>query len=175
MIRIELTVEIACPPENVFAALTDLEHLPDWQSSAVSSKAEGPLALGAQIREQRRLMGREIDNELEVTVYDPPRRFALEGRSGPVPLSIDHELVEDNGQTVVHVRAQAEPGALFKLAGADDQAHRRTGAARRLPAPEGSSRGRGLSGWEIRAGKRREGWTFAAGSSGTVCSLFSSA
>ena len=117
MIRIELTAEIACPPENVFAALTDLEHLPDWQSSAVSSKAEGPLALGAQIREQRRMMGREIDNELEVTVYDPPRRFALEGRSGPVPLSIDHELVEDNGQTVVHVRAQAEPGALFKLAG----------------------------------------------------------
>ena len=62
------------------------------------------------------MMGREIDNELEVTAYDPPRRFALEGRSGPVPLSVDHELVEDNGQTVLHVRGQAEPGALFKLA-----------------------------------------------------------
>ena len=117
MIRIELTVEIACPPEKVFAALTDLEHLPEWQSSAVSSKPDGPLAVGARVREQRSMMGREIDNELEVTAYDPPRRFALEGRSGPVPLSIDHEVVEDNGQTVVHVRVQAEPGALFKLAG----------------------------------------------------------
>jgi uncharacterized protein YndB with AHSA1/START domain len=116
VIRIELTVEIACPPENVFAALTDLEHLPEWQTSAVSSKPDGPLAVGTRIRERRRLMGRELDNELEVTAYDPPRRFALEGRSGPVPLSIDHELVEDGAKTVLHVHAQAEPGALYKLA-----------------------------------------------------------
>jgi uncharacterized protein YndB with AHSA1/START domain len=116
VIRIELTVEIACPPENVFAALTDLEHLPDWQSSAVSSKPDGRLAVGTRIRERRSMLGRELDNELEVTAYDPPRRFALEGRSGPVPLSIDHELVEKDGKTVVRVHAQAEPGALYKLA-----------------------------------------------------------
>ena len=116
MIRIELTVEIACPPENVFTALTDLEHLPDWQSSAVSSKPDGRLAVGTRIRERRSMLGRELDNELEVTAYDPPRRFALEGRSGPVPLSIDHELVEKDGKTVVRVHAQAEPGALYKLA-----------------------------------------------------------
>jgi hypothetical protein len=61
-------------------------------------------------------LGRELDNELEVTAYDPPRRFALEGRSGPVPLSIDHELIENDGKTVLRVHAQAEPGALYKLA-----------------------------------------------------------
>jgi carbon monoxide dehydrogenase subunit G len=116
VIRIELTVEIACPPEKVFAALTDLERLPEWQSSAVSSKPDGPLAVGTRVREQRSMMGREIDNELEVTAYDPPLRFALEGRSGPVPLSVDHELVEDGGKTALRVQAQAEPGALFKLA-----------------------------------------------------------
>jgi uncharacterized protein YndB with AHSA1/START domain len=117
VIRIELTVEIACPPETVFAALTDLEQLPEWQSSALSSKADGRLAVGARIREQRSMMGRELENELEVTAYDPPRRFALEGRSGPVPLSVDHELSEDGGKTILQVHAQAEPGALFKLAG----------------------------------------------------------
>ena len=116
MIRIELTVEIACPPENVFAALTDLERLPEWQSSAVSSKADGPLAVGVRVREQRSMLGRELENELEVTAYDTPRRFALEGRSGAIPLSINHELVEEGGKTVLHVRAQAEPGGLFKLA-----------------------------------------------------------
>jgi carbon monoxide dehydrogenase subunit G len=109
-------LEIACPAEKVFAALTDLEHLPDWQSSAVSSKPDGPLDMGTRIREQRSLMGREVDNELEVTAYDPPRRFTLEGRSGPVKLSIDHELVENDRTTVLRVHAQAEPGSLFKLA-----------------------------------------------------------
>jgi uncharacterized protein YndB with AHSA1/START domain len=116
VVRIELTLEIACPAENVFAALTDLEHLPDWQSSAVSSKPDGPLAVGTRIREQRTLMGRVLDNELEVTAYEPPRRFTLEGRTGPVPLSVDHELVENAGKTVLHMHAQAEPGSLFKLA-----------------------------------------------------------
>ena len=116
MVRIELTVEIECPAQKVFAALTDLEHLPDWQSSAVSAKPDGPLAVGTRIREQRTLMGRVLDNELEVTAYDPPRRFTLEGRSGSVPLSIDHELVEDDGKTVLHVQGKAEPGSLFKLA-----------------------------------------------------------
>ena len=116
MIRIELTVEIACPPEKVFAALTDLEHLPEWQSSAVASRPDGPLAVGTRIRERRSMMGRELDNELEVTAYDPPRRFTLEGRSGLVPLSVDHELGGNDGKTDLHMRAQAEPGALFKLA-----------------------------------------------------------
>jgi uncharacterized protein YndB with AHSA1/START domain len=118
VVRIELTLEIACPAETVFAAITDLEHLPEWQSSAVSSKADGPLAVGTRIREQRSVMGRVLDNELEVTAYDPPRRFTLEGRSGPVPMSIDHELVEDDGKTVLHAHAHAnaEPGSLFRLA-----------------------------------------------------------
>ena len=116
MVRIELTVDIACPAEKVFAALTDLEHLPEWQSSAVSSNPDGPLGVGTRIREQRSLMGRVLDNELEVTAYEPPRRFTLEGRSGPVPLSIDHELVEEDGKTVLHVQGKAEPGSLFKLA-----------------------------------------------------------
>jgi uncharacterized protein YndB with AHSA1/START domain len=116
VVRIELTLEIACPAEKVFAALTDLEHLPDWQSSALSSKPDGPLAVGTHIREERTLMGRVLDNELEVTAYDPPRRFTLEGRTGPVPLSVDHELVEDDGKTVLRVHAKAEPGSLFTLA-----------------------------------------------------------
>jgi uncharacterized protein YndB with AHSA1/START domain len=116
VVRIELRLEIACPAENVFAALTDLEHLPDWQSSAVSSRPDGPLVVGTRVRERRTLMGRELDNELEVTAYDPPRRFTLEGRTGPVPLSIDHELVENDGKTVLHVQGKAEPGSLFKLA-----------------------------------------------------------
>jgi uncharacterized protein YndB with AHSA1/START domain len=116
VVRIELTLEIASPAERVFAALTDLEQLPDWQSSAVSSTPDGPLGVGTRIREQRSLMGRVLDNELEVTAYDPPRRFTLKGRSGPAPLSIDHELVEEDGKTVLRVHGQAEPGALFKLA-----------------------------------------------------------
>ena len=116
MVRIDFTVRIARPAAEVFARLIDVSRLPEWQSSAVSSEADGPLAEGVRIRECRSVMGREIENELEVVAYDPPRRFALEARKGPVPFSVDHRLTESDGTTSLSVVAEARPGTFMKLA-----------------------------------------------------------
>jgi uncharacterized protein YndB with AHSA1/START domain len=116
VIRIELTIEIARPADEVFDALSDVARLPEWQQSCVSSQADEPLAEGTRIRERRRVMGREIENELEVVAFDRPKRLALEARKGPVPFRVDHRLVEDEGTTVVHVNAEAKPGTFMKLA-----------------------------------------------------------
>lgn len=117
MITIDFTVEIDRPAAEVFERLTDLGRLPDWQASAVSAEADGPLAEGMRIRERRKVMGREIDNELEVVAYDPPRQLTLQARKGPVPFSVDHRLAEsDGGGTVVHVVAEAKTATFMKVA-----------------------------------------------------------
>lgn len=116
MIRIELTVEISRPADEVFDALTDLGRLPEWQESCVSSEADGELVEGTRIRERRRVMGRAIENELEVVAFERPQRLALEARKGPVPFGVDHRLAENDGMTVVYVTAEARPGAFMKLA-----------------------------------------------------------
>ena len=116
MIRIELSIEIDRPAEVVFDRLTDLDGLPDWQASSISSQADGPLAEGTRIRERRKVMGRELENELEVVAYEPPTRLALQARSGPVKFGVDHRLTEQDGSTVVHVTAEAKPGTFMKLA-----------------------------------------------------------
>ena len=116
MVRIELTLPIERARGEVFAVLTDLGRLPEWQSSAVESHAEAPLAEGVHIREKRRLLGRELENELEVTAYDPPHRLTLHALRGPIRFTVDHELVDDAGSTLLHVVAQAEPGSFMKLA-----------------------------------------------------------
>jgi carbon monoxide dehydrogenase subunit G len=117
VIRIELTVEIARKPEDVFALLSDIERLPEWQTSAVEAHTEGPLAQGSRITEKRRLVGREVDSELEVVAYEPPKRLILRSLGGPVKFTVDHELAAQGEGTRLTLIAEAEPGGLVRLTG----------------------------------------------------------
>ena len=116
MVRIDFTLAIARPPADVFARLVDLDRLPDWQESSLVSSADGPLELGRHVKERRRIMGRELETELEVTACDPPRQLTLKALGGPVPFTVDHQLVDDNGSTLLHVVGEAKPGTFMKLA-----------------------------------------------------------
>jgi uncharacterized membrane protein len=116
VVRIAFTVEVERGAQEVFDYLIDLARLPEWQTSAIESRADGPLAEGVRIAERRRILGREVENELEVTAFEPPRRLTLKAIRGPVPFGVDHRLVEDGDSTLVNVVAEAEPGAFMKLA-----------------------------------------------------------
>ena len=115
MIRIENTVEIARPPEEIFEILSDIERLPEWQTSAVEAHTEGPLAEGSRVTEKRRLLGREVDTELEVVAFQPPRRLTLRSLGGPVKFTVDHELVAHGGGAQLRFLAEARPGGLLRL------------------------------------------------------------
>jgi uncharacterized membrane protein len=117
VLRAELTLDIARRADEVFAYLTDVDKLPEWQGSVVSSSADGPLREGARIVEQRALLGHEAETELEVTAYEPGRRFALRSLRGPVELSIDHEMEPNGRATRLLVTATAKPGGLLRFAG----------------------------------------------------------
>lgn len=117
MVRVEHTVEIARPADEVFALLTDVARVPEWQASAVESRADGPLAEGVRIHERRHFLGHDAETELEVSVFEPGRRLALRALEGPIRLSIDHVLEERDGRTSLRVTAEARPHGLLRLAG----------------------------------------------------------
>jgi carbon monoxide dehydrogenase subunit G len=116
VVRIDFTLVIARAPEDVFARLVDLERLPEWQESALGSSADGPLAHGMHVKERRRIMGREVENELEVTAFERPRQLTLKALGAPVPFTVDHQLAEDGDSTLLHVVAEAKTGTFMKLA-----------------------------------------------------------
>jgi carbon monoxide dehydrogenase subunit G len=100
----------------VFAALTDIERLPDWQSSAVSASADGELRVGTVIGEQRRFMGRDVETTDEVIAYEPPRRFDLRSRGGPVAYEIHHLLEPRDGGTRLRFEADVKVGPMMRIA-----------------------------------------------------------
>jgi carbon monoxide dehydrogenase subunit G len=116
VLRADLTLEIARSAEDVFAYLTDVEKLPEWQASVVSAHSDGPLCEGSRIVEQRSLLGHEAETELEVTACQPGRRFALRTVRGPVDLTIDHDLEPAGEDTRLHVTATGKPGGLLRFA-----------------------------------------------------------
>ena len=116
LVRFEVQIDIDRPPEVVFARLTDIEGLPEWQGSAVSAAAEGEVGEGTRIRETRRFLGREFRVVHEVTVYDPPHRFDVESVEGPMPLSISHTLEPSGGGTRLEVVAEARPKGMLRFA-----------------------------------------------------------
>ena len=109
MIRIEHSLEISRPPEEVFAFLVDLDRLPDWQSSAIEAGSDGPLELGSLVHEKRHFLGRELSDELEVVAFDPPRRLTLRSQGGPLKLTVDHELESNGVGTRLTVVATGKP------------------------------------------------------------------
>ena len=104
--RFHAEIDIDRPPEDVFAALTDIGRLPEWQSSVVSAELEGPLGVGARLRETRKMMGREGKLVSEVTEYDPPHRFSVHAIEGPIPMT----------GTRLEVVGEATPKGVMRLA-----------------------------------------------------------
>jgi carbon monoxide dehydrogenase subunit G len=104
--RAELTIEIARTPEEVFAYLTDVANVTEWQSGVRSSELKGD-----RIEETRSFLGREVHTTLEILESDPPRVFTLKAVNGPVRFTVTHTLEPTGTGTRLAVVAEGDvPG-----------------------------------------------------------------
>jgi uncharacterized membrane protein len=116
--RAEHTVVVERPPDEVFRFLTDLSNVPEWQSGAVEVRAPDSLGVGTTYVEVLKFLGKRFEATLEVTEYEPGRRFSLRTLSGPISFRVRHRLepADNDGSTRIHVELEGEPGGLFRLA-----------------------------------------------------------
>jgi uncharacterized protein YndB with AHSA1/START domain len=119
MARAQHTVVVERPPEEVFEFLTDLSNVPEWQSGAVNIRGpEEPLGVGTRYVEVLRFLGRRMEATIEVTEFEPSRRFSLKTVAAPIPFAVRHLLEPEDGggATRIRVELEGEPGGFFKLA-----------------------------------------------------------
>jgi len=78
------TVEIARPPDEVFAFVTDPSKLSAWQDAEeVQQLTEGPVRAGTRFREVHKAMGQRRVELTEVVECDPGRLFHIRVVEGP--------------------------------------------------------------------------------------------
>jgi uncharacterized membrane protein len=116
VVTLEHAVLVDRPTEDVFAFLTDLEKLPEWQSSVSEVQVDGRVEQGSRFVETREFMGRRARSILEVDVYEPSRRFSVSVVEGPIKYEVDHRLEERDGRTSLAVSARAKVPGLFGFA-----------------------------------------------------------
>lgn len=74
------TIEIARPPEEVFAFTTDPLRFAEWQYDVVSVRMLGD----SRFTTTRRIGGAERSMIQEITRNDPPRAWGARGIDGPI-------------------------------------------------------------------------------------------
>jgi uncharacterized membrane protein len=86
MAPITETIEIARPPEEVFAYIDDLSRHPEWQSQLenVRVDTEGPTRVGTRMTETRRVPGGPREFVCEITEHESPRLAAFRILNGPI-------------------------------------------------------------------------------------------
>jgi len=94
VIRVEASVEINRPVEEVFSYTSNPENFPQWAATVreVRQDAPGgdPLREGERFTATQQALGRRFEAPFEVIDYEPNRRYAHRSREGhPVPVTMD--------------------------------------------------------------------------------------
>jgi uncharacterized membrane protein len=117
MIKVNNSVVIERPIAEVFAYVTDIEKMPVWSSEVERAwkTSEGPLDKGTTFSSEAKLLGRRIENTIEVTEYEPNSKWSLKPTSGPVSGEIEFHFEPVDGGTKFSVTLDADTGGFFKL------------------------------------------------------------
>jgi len=80
---IERDVVVSCPPDRVFALLSDVERLPELteMTVAVRNGPGRPIQAGDRFEQVIKVIGIEFDTDWEVTEVVADRLIRVEGRS----------------------------------------------------------------------------------------------
>ena len=117
--RLEHTIDIHRPADDVFAFIADPSNLPKWQSDVLEVHPVPPISSGkgARHREIRSVVGMRIEQTLEVAAFVPGERLDLKVVEGPLQLSISHRFASIEDGTQITIVGEGDPGPLFLFAG----------------------------------------------------------
>ena len=117
MIRVEKSVVINKPVEEVFGFVSAEDSYTKWQAGVEEVIENGPRnTVGSQFTEVRKFMGQEMRTTLVLTEFVPNARWAAKVVKGPVPYEVTMTFTSVDGGTQVTTSVEGEPKGFFKLA-----------------------------------------------------------
>ena len=112
----ERTIMINRSPDDVFAFFTDPAKDRSWRPHVKEIAAQGPAGVGAKIHQVvDGPGGRGIAADIEVTSYEPGRRYGFQVVAGPARPTGEFRFAPSGTGTEVSFSLSAELGGLKKL------------------------------------------------------------
>ncbi len=117
MAKLEFSIVINRPVEEVFAFLCNAENDPKWASGSIEVKkmSQGPIGVGTSWRSVGKFLGQRMESESEVTEYEPNRKYASKIKVESMPYEARATFERVEGGTQVNVAFEGEPDSFFKL------------------------------------------------------------
>jgi carbon monoxide dehydrogenase subunit G len=119
MTRLEASVLINRPVEDIFAFLNVAENHPKFVPGMLEFKktSPGPLGqVGATVRGVRRFLGRRMELPYEITEYEPNDKLGMQGAMGPIRFKDGYVLEARGSSTRVKFWLEPTVTGLMKLA-----------------------------------------------------------
>ncbi len=116
--RLEKSVVINRPEEEVFAFVTDMHKVKLWMPIKDIQQISGEgVQKGATFSQTVEFMGQRFSGVMQLTEFDPPHTFAFKVIQGPFPLANRMVFTALGQQTNINLICDAEPGNALKIAG----------------------------------------------------------
>lgn len=118
MIKVEESIVIKRPIEEVFAFLADQTNAPRWQSGLLEVRrtTDGPLGIGTKHTAVRKFMGRRVEASNEYVVYEPNKEVTFTGTANSADFKHSYITESTAEGTKVTSKMEMESKGLFGLA-----------------------------------------------------------
>jgi uncharacterized membrane protein len=115
-VRSEHEITILRPADQVFAVLSDVRNTPKWHPSAIEEyfTSDPPVGVGSTRKSIAKAFGIRVENEAEVTVFDPNNALGLRSIQSPVPFEISILLTEVDGATTITWTEDLRPSGFLR-------------------------------------------------------------
>jgi uncharacterized membrane protein len=116
--RVEESIEINRPLQEVFDYVSDVGNYPEWMAHAleVLKDTEGPPQQNDRFIVAIKSVGRRFETPYQRTAYEPNRRYTDRAVGGPIPnQQWDYTFQEVAGGTRLTRAVEAEGGGFLKL------------------------------------------------------------
>jgi uncharacterized membrane protein len=102
--KVEQSVFVNLPAEEIFAYLSNLENLADWSGVVISARkiSSGDMLVGTTVRCTIRILGRWFDSTYEIVECVPDRYLSFKSITSVAPSLICYQLepLEGSGTNV---------------------------------------------------------------------------
>ncbi len=116
--RVETTITINRPVEEVMGFLTRIENLPTWAENIVEARqtSQGPVGQGTTCHIVSEVMDRRLSHEFAVTEFSPGERYAAHSTQGPFSISLIYDVRPIEGGSRLHSVSEVRLTGLMALA-----------------------------------------------------------